>query len=172
MNSDASVDRLDTARWRRLSFWLGCVVLLICAIAATQNTAQFLRAYLTAYLFYLGISLGSMVMLMAYHLTGGSWGLLLAPNSGSGNENASVAGRGLLADRLRNPSPLCLGAARGGGRQPQAPVSAVLPESHVFLDSGSRLLRPLDSHRAAAKLLVAKGRQNRRFAAGLEEPAT
>ena len=36
-----------------------------------------LPAYLAAYLFYLGIPLGSMVLLMAYHLTSGSWGLLI-----------------------------------------------------------------------------------------------
>ena len=51
--------------------------LALCVLGSLFNPAQFLRAYLAAYLFYLGIALGSMVILMIYHLTGGSWGLLI-----------------------------------------------------------------------------------------------
>ena len=45
--------------------------------AALFSPAQFFRAYLAAYLFYLGIGLGSLVILMIYHLTGGAWGFLI-----------------------------------------------------------------------------------------------
>jgi hypothetical protein len=38
---------------------------------------QFHRAYLTAYLFFLGIALGSSTILMLYHITGGAWGFLI-----------------------------------------------------------------------------------------------
>ena len=45
--------------------------------AGAVQPEPFFRAYLAAYVFYLGIALGSMVLLMVYHLTGGSWGLLI-----------------------------------------------------------------------------------------------
>jgi hypothetical protein len=56
---------------------VGAVALALCVLGALFSPAQFFRAYLAAYLFYLGIALGSMVILMIYHLTGGSWGLLI-----------------------------------------------------------------------------------------------
>ena len=77
MSSDAVFDRDASVRWRRRSLWAGTAALCVCAIGASFQPAPFFRAYLAAYLFYLGIALGSMVLLMAYHLTGGSWGLLI-----------------------------------------------------------------------------------------------
>ena len=44
---------------------------------SSGDPAQFFRAYLPAYLFFLGLTLGSMVLLMIYHLTGGAWGFLV-----------------------------------------------------------------------------------------------
>jgi len=40
---------------------------------------HFFRAYLVAYNFWLGITLGSLVILMLQYLTGGDWGILLRP---------------------------------------------------------------------------------------------
>jgi hypothetical protein len=77
MSTHVSADRAETAAWQRPPLWLGIAVLLVCAVGAPLIPAAFFRAYLAAYLFYLGIALGSMVMLMVYHLTGGSWGLLI-----------------------------------------------------------------------------------------------
>jgi hypothetical protein len=76
MSSGAS-DRPELARagWRALT--VGVVALAVCAVAAPASPTQFFRAYLAAYLFYLGIALGSMVLLMVYHLTSGSWGLVI-----------------------------------------------------------------------------------------------
>ena len=65
------------ARWQRWSLVIGIVALAVCAVGGAFNPAAFLRAYLAAFLFFLGFGLGSMVLLMVYHLTGGSWGLLL-----------------------------------------------------------------------------------------------
>src|SRR5207253_1728808 len=41
------------------------------------DAGQFFRAYLVAWLFVLGLSLGSLVLVMVHHLTGGVWGLAL-----------------------------------------------------------------------------------------------
>ena len=77
MSNGGAVDRLDLARGQRRVLGVGVIALAVCAIAAPASPTQFFRAYLAAYLFYLGIALGSMVLLMAYHLTGGSWGLMI-----------------------------------------------------------------------------------------------
>jgi hypothetical protein len=68
-------DELDRLQWAALG--VGTVAILACVIGALFNPAQFFRAYLSAYQFYLGIALGSLTILMVYHLTGGAWGFLL-----------------------------------------------------------------------------------------------
>jgi hypothetical protein len=72
-----AIDRAAWSRWQRRSLAIGAIVSLACVLGALLSPAQFFRAYLTAYLFYLGIALGSMVLLMIYHLVGGAWGFLL-----------------------------------------------------------------------------------------------
>jgi hypothetical protein len=76
MSTDASIHRTEPA-WQRRSLGIGIVALAVCAVGAVGDPGQFFRAYLAAYVFYLGIGLGSMAVLMIYHLTGGAWGLLI-----------------------------------------------------------------------------------------------
>jgi hypothetical protein len=64
-------------RLRRGALVASGVGLVVCAIGALVNLDGFLRAWLVAFLFVLGISLGSMVLVMLQHLTGGAWGLIL-----------------------------------------------------------------------------------------------
>ncbi|MDT8067486.1 MAG: hypothetical protein ROO76_04900 [Terriglobia bacterium] len=45
-------------------------------IAGFLNFPEFLRGYLIAYMFVLGLSLGGMALLMTGHLTGGNWWML------------------------------------------------------------------------------------------------
>jgi hypothetical protein len=68
----ATLDRPQ--RWGLL---VGIIALAICAVGALFSPAQFFRAYLAAHQFYLGISLGCMVIVMIYHLVGGAWGFLI-----------------------------------------------------------------------------------------------
>jgi hypothetical protein len=46
-------------------------------VLALLNPLYFFRAYLVGYQFWLGVALGSMVLLMLQYLTGGGWGILL-----------------------------------------------------------------------------------------------
>jgi hypothetical protein len=46
------------------------------AVAAFMNFEEFLRGYLIAYVFVLGLSLGSLALLMTGHMTGGNWWML------------------------------------------------------------------------------------------------
>jgi preprotein translocase subunit SecG len=53
---------------------IGTFALLISLIFLFMDREQFFRSYLFAYMFCLGIALGSMAILFIYHLAGGAWG--------------------------------------------------------------------------------------------------
>ena len=53
----------------------GVVLSIVGFVLAGQE--RFFQAYLVAYAFWVGIVLGSMALLMVYHLTGGAWGLVI-----------------------------------------------------------------------------------------------
>jgi len=55
----------------------GAVLLAICLAAGVADRAEFFRAYLIAFLFWIGITLGSLALLMVQHLTGGRWALVI-----------------------------------------------------------------------------------------------
>lgn len=55
----------------------GAVLLAICVVAGIADKAEFFRSYLVAYLFWIGITLGSLALLMVQHLTGGRWALVI-----------------------------------------------------------------------------------------------
>jgi hypothetical protein len=68
----SSLDRLQ-----RRALAVGIVGLALCALGGWLNPPQFFRSYLLAYVFWLGLALGSMAILMVHHLAGGTWGALL-----------------------------------------------------------------------------------------------
>src|SRR5690349_18996722 len=65
------------ARVQRWSFAAGIVALALCGAALLFQPQLVFQSYLVAWLFCLGIALGSTANLMVYHLTGGGWGALL-----------------------------------------------------------------------------------------------
>jgi hypothetical protein len=69
------MSKLDRLQYGALV--VGLAGLLLGVIGAFFDPAQFFRAWLAAWQFYLGLALGSFVILMIYHLTGGAWGILL-----------------------------------------------------------------------------------------------
>jgi hypothetical protein len=65
---------------KRRSLIVGAIALAVCVVWGFFERTQFFVSYLVAWLFFLGIALGSMVNLMVHRLTGGAWGeLLLRP---------------------------------------------------------------------------------------------
>jgi hypothetical protein len=74
-NTDFAPAEVNRAQWLALA--VGVVGLALCALGYFVSPVQFFRAYLVGYLFCLGISVGGMVLLMIYHLTGGAWGLTI-----------------------------------------------------------------------------------------------
>lgn len=65
-------------RWQRVrntARLAGLAGLAACGLIGVLRTEALFRGYLAAGLFWLGIPLGCLVLLMIYHLTGGGWGL-------------------------------------------------------------------------------------------------
>jgi len=59
------------------SLLVGLVFAVIAAVGAWRQPDQFFRAYLIAFMAWLGITLGSMAILMLRHLTKGAWGMVI-----------------------------------------------------------------------------------------------
>ena len=55
----------------------GAVLLAICVAGGVADKAEFFRSYLIAFLFWIGVTLGSLALLMVQHLTGGRWALVI-----------------------------------------------------------------------------------------------
>jgi len=66
-----------SARFRRNCLLVGIAGLVACAVGAVVSPSEFFRAYLVAYLFWLGIALGCMAIALIHYLTGGAWGLVI-----------------------------------------------------------------------------------------------
>jgi len=66
----AAIDRI-----RRPALVAGVVALAACAAGAVATPGAFFRGYLFAYVFFTGLSLGCLAVVMLHHLTGGAWGI-------------------------------------------------------------------------------------------------
>jgi hypothetical protein len=68
---DALVARRQTA------LIAGVAGLVVCAIGFVVAPDHLFRAYLIGYLFWLGIALGSLALMMVHHQSGGAWGVVV-----------------------------------------------------------------------------------------------
>src|SRR5580692_3422777 len=59
------------------SLIIGLVFGVIAALGAWLRPDEFFRAYLMAFMAWLGVTLGSMAILMLRHLTKGGWGMVI-----------------------------------------------------------------------------------------------
>jgi hypothetical protein len=67
-----SVSRVQRGGWL-----VGGVALLVAIFGAFFSPDKFFQSYLFSYLLVLGLTLGSLGLLMLQHLTGGSWGIII-----------------------------------------------------------------------------------------------
>lgn len=62
-------------RWQTRALIIGAIAAVLSITGAFISHAQFFQSYLFAWLFWLGLSLGALVVVMMQNLTGGWWGL-------------------------------------------------------------------------------------------------
>jgi hypothetical protein len=68
---------LGLERVQRLALGVGLAALALCAIGGAASPADFFRAWLVGWLYWLGIALGSLAIIMIHYLSGGAWGIVL-----------------------------------------------------------------------------------------------
>ena len=66
---------LDRIQQRALI--VGGVALAACLLGAFMNLEQFYRSWLLGFIFWAGISLGCLAILMLHHMSGGAWGFVI-----------------------------------------------------------------------------------------------
>ena len=64
-------------QWQRNSLIVGIAGALLAVVAFMLDREQFLRSYLFAYLYWTGMALGCLAILMMHHVVGGKWGMLI-----------------------------------------------------------------------------------------------
>ncbi len=64
-------------RWRTLALGVGGIGLIVWAIGLYFNTEQALRSWLLGFIFWAGIGIGSLGVLLLQYLTGGAWGVVV-----------------------------------------------------------------------------------------------
>ena len=67
----------EVGRYQQRALIVGVVFLVLLVIGAFLSPAQFFHSYLLAYVFWIGIALGCLALLMLQHVTGGAWGLVI-----------------------------------------------------------------------------------------------
>ncbi|HMC11351.1 MAG TPA: hypothetical protein VKH44_08675, partial [Pirellulaceae bacterium] len=75
-----AIEPSEAPEWgglQRRALLVGIVCAALCALGGRFSPQAFLRSYLVAWNFWLGIALGSLVLVMLQHLTGGAWGVVL-----------------------------------------------------------------------------------------------
>jgi hypothetical protein len=83
VHNDKAVIELDVpppaglARVQALALVAGLAGAAACALGAYTDPNQFFHSYLAAYMFWLGVALGSLALAMVQYLSGGVWGFLM-----------------------------------------------------------------------------------------------
>ncbi len=67
----------ELGRLRGLALLVGLIALGLCAVGAFADAQHFFRSWLFAYMFWVGLTLGCLGMVMLSHLTGGEWGVIM-----------------------------------------------------------------------------------------------
>jgi hypothetical protein len=66
---------VDTPHWQSRALLVGLAGVVFCVIGGVVDLNQFLRGYLIAYVFWAGLTIGCLALLLLQYLTGGLWGL-------------------------------------------------------------------------------------------------
>ena len=67
----------DFNRYARLFLIVGIIALVLSLLGAVFTPQQFFQSYLFAYVFWIGLAIGCLAVLMMQYVTGGAWGIIL-----------------------------------------------------------------------------------------------
>src|SRR5258707_568396 len=119
-------------RVRTVALVGGVVLSALLVLGVFIDRAQFFHAYMVGFIFWTGITVGSLALLMLQHLTGGAWGLSLDPAWSS-----TIFG--LIFVASWSLSALAFGILSMSWLSKREPMNALVRTSH-FHDWGNLLL--------------------------------
>jgi hypothetical protein len=76
---DRAADSATLAQWRKASVCAALTGVALCALGAVLCREQFFESYLFAFMFWFGMGIGCLGILMLHHVVGGAWGDLIRP---------------------------------------------------------------------------------------------
>ena len=114
----------DLAAIRKRALAIGAVAAVASVAGAIADPVQFYRSYLVAWLFWLGLGLGSLAIVMLHRITGGSWGFAI---------------RRLLESGMRTLPLLALLFV---------PIAIGMPKLYAWTDAAAVAADPVLAHKA------------------------
>ena len=79
-------------RYQQRSLVAGLVLMALCVAGGFHDWTQFFRSYLVAFIFWTGVGLGCLAILMLHHMVGGRWGFALRRLLESGSKTLFLMG--------------------------------------------------------------------------------
>src|SRR5215510_14012360 len=83
LNRTAGQDIPELEKYQRQFLMAGAAGAVVSVIGYFVNPAQFFQSYLMAYMFVLGMTLGSLALAMVHQLSGGAWGVVIRRQMGA-----------------------------------------------------------------------------------------
>lgn len=77
MNKENLFAPAEVSRWQSIALGVGAIATIACAVGAVFNLEQALRSWLLGFIYWGGISIGMLGILMLQYLTGGAWGVMI-----------------------------------------------------------------------------------------------
>lgn len=68
---------VQIGRWQRISLMIGAAGVALAVVGFLQDRDQAMRSYLFGFLYWFGMGLGSMGILLLHHTVGGKWGMVI-----------------------------------------------------------------------------------------------
>src|SRR5580693_6162787 len=68
---------IQIGQWQHRALLVGIAGVLLAIAGLLLDREQFLRSYLFAYLFWTGMALGCLAILLLHHTVGGKWGMMI-----------------------------------------------------------------------------------------------
>jgi hypothetical protein len=125
----------DVKRWRTLALGVGGIALIIWLVGVYFNSEQALRSWILGYIFWSGIGIGCLGVLLMGYLTGGAWAVV--------TRRTLEAGARTLPIIILLFIPLALGVASGKVYTwtHMSPTEHVMEQRGWFMTPSSWILR-------------------------------
>ena len=140
-------------QWQRTSLMVGIAGALLAITGFLLDREQFLRSYLFGYLFWLGMAIGCLGILLLHHTVGGKWGMLIRRMCEAGARTIPYMIVLLIPIFLNLSGALPVGAPRGRARSCDSRQGGLLEHPRCHWPR-CILLRYLDAIRIHAEQMV------------------